>query len=224
MFTSILNTSTGSLAFTDALLCTLVSLAAGAAVAFVYTRKGCHTKSFVATLVLLPSLVQFVIMMVNGNLGVGVAVMGTFSLVRFRSAPGSAKEITAVFLTMAIGLATGMGYLTFAAAITTVTCAAMLVLNFIPFGEGPVKDKDLKITIPEDLDYTQVFDDIFKEYTSRNTLYRVKTTNMGSMYELKYTVTLKDLSKEKEFIDAIRCRNGNLPIICCRPASNSEEL
>lgn len=224
MFTSILNTSTGSLALTDALLCTLVSLVAGVVVSFVYTRKGYHTKSFVATLVLLPALVQFVIMMVNGNLGVGVAVMGTFSLVRFRSAPGSAKEITAVFLTMAIGLATGMGYLTFAAAITIVTCAVMLALNFIPFGEGPIKDKDLKITIPEDLDYTQVFDDIFNQYTSRHTLYRVKTTNMGSMYELKYTVTLKDVLKEKEFIDAIRCRNGNLPITCCRPASNSEEL
>ena len=224
MFTSILNTSSGSLSFTDALWCTLASLAAGIVIAFIYTRKGTYTKSFVTTLVLLPTLVQTVIMMVNGNLGVGVAVLGTFSLVRFRSSPGSAKEISCIFFAMAVGLATGMGYLTFAAGITGVIGLAMLILNFIPIGETKSGERELKITIPEDLDYTEIFDDLFEKYTAHHSLDRVKTTNMGSMYELKYSITLRDSGTEKAFIDEIRCRNGNLPIVSGRPQTVKDEL
>lgn len=196
----------------------------GFVIAFIYTRKGTFTKSFVTTLVLLPTLVQVVIMMVNGNLGVGVAVLGTFSLVRFRSTPGSAKEISCIFFAMAIGLSTGMGFLTFAAGITVVVGLVMLLLNFIPIGEGEPREKELKITIPEDLDYTEIFDDLFTKYTKRNVLERVKTTNMGSMYELKYSITLKDPAMEKAFIDDLRCRNGNLPIVSGRPQTVKDEL
>lgn len=163
-------------------------------------------------------------MMVNGNLGVGVAVLGTFSLVRFRSTPGSAKEISCIFFAMAIGLSTGMGYLTFAAGVTVIVGLVMLILNFIPIGEAEPKEKELKITIPEDLDYTEIFDDLFEKYTKRCTLDRVRTTNMGSMYELKYSMTLRDPAMEKSFIDELRCRNGNLPIVSGRPQTVKDEL
>lgn len=221
MFTTVLGD-----AFTvgGALLCVAVSLALGLLCAFCYMRGATYTKSFVVTLTLLPLLVQVVMMMVNGNLGTGVAVMGAFSLIRFRSVPGSSREILAIFLSMAVGIACGMGYLTFAATVAVIACAAMLLLGVSRFGETPPADKHLRVTIPENLDYTSIFDDLFAEYTKKSELVSVKTTNLGSMYELKYDITLKDLRKEKEFIDQLRCRNGNLTIVCGRASTVREEL
>lgn len=181
-------------------------------------------KSFVMTLVLLPPLVQLVIMMVNGNLGTSVAVLGTFSLVRFRSVAGSSKEIACIFFAMAIGLATGMGFLTFAVMMVVVIGLAFILLEKTKFGEPKANEKDLKISIAENLDYTEIFEDIFKIYTKKCKLERVKTTNLGSMYELDYHIVLKDAAKEKEMIDAIRCRNGNLTIVCGRMQGIQEEL
>lgn len=201
---------------TDMIICSVVALVAGFIVALVCRLTNKHaTKSLLSTLVLLPVTVQIVIMLVNGNLGVGVSVMGAFSLVRFRSIPGTGKEIVCIFFAMAIGLATGTGYIGVAVCATVLISAVMLILNAVlGEGEDSKKARRLRIIIPEDLDFTGVFDDLFEKYTKRAELERVKTTNMGSLFELTYGIILKDVSKEKEFIDKIRCRNGNLTIIC----------
>ena len=210
----------------DFLLCLGVSLALGLIMAAVYMWRNEHTKSFLVTLALLPAVVCVVIMMVNGNIGAGVAVAGAFSLVRFRSAPGSAKEIVTIFLAMGAGLMAGMGYLGFAALFTVIMCVMFVFYNFVASvnAKSEAVNKTIKITIPEDLDYTGVFDDIFAEYTKKNELIMVKTTNMGSMFRLTYNVTLKDASKEKEIIDKIRERNGNLEIMVSKQENRTAEL
>ncbi len=224
MFTSILTDTQGSLTVQNALLCALVSLLLGVLIAVIYGYQGTCSKNFMVTLVMLPVLVQMIIMLVNGNLGTSVAVLGAFSLVRFRSVPGSSKEMAVIFFAMAAGLATGTGYLGFAAVMTVMIGLVFLILERTHFGETKREQKDLRITIAEHLDYTEIFDDIFRKYTNNCRLQRVKTTNLGSMYELEYYITLKDIRQEKEMIDAIRCRNGNLTIICGRRASIQEEL
>lgn len=222
MFTSIL--TSGSLSVAEALICSGTSLVLGLLISLIFMCKGTYTKNFAVTLALLPVIVQIMIMMVNGNLGTAVAILGVFSLVRFRSRPGDSMEILAVMFTMAVGLATGMGYVTFAVLLAVLICIVWLLLFKTPFGEKKKCEKELKITIPEDLDYTGIFDDVFQTYTSQNNLERVKTTNMGSLYELCYHVVIKDAAKEKEMIDAIRCKNGNLPIVCGRIPAKFEEL
>lgn len=176
------------------------------------------------TLALLPAMVQIVIMLVNGNLGTGIAVLGAFSLVRFRSAPGSAREIGAIFFAMAIGLSTGMGYIGYSVLFLLVIGLATILIAISKFGEVSSEEKDLKITIPENLDYTGIFDDLFSKYTNTVKLLQVKTSNMGSLYELHYRITLADPAREKKFIDEIRCRNGNLNICCGRIPVRSDEL
>ena len=207
------------------ILCIGVSLALGLLLAAVYMWKNEYTGSFLISLALLPAVVCVVIMMVNGNIGAGVAVAGAFSLVRFRSAPGSAKEILAIFLAMGTGLIAGMGYLGYAALFTVIMGVVFLLCNVL---ENTVKNlavhKTVKITIPEDLDYTGAFDGIFAEYTKKYELVRVKTTNMGSMFRLTYDVTLKDSSLEKEMIDRIRERNGNLEITVSKQETKITEL
>ncbi len=212
------------------MLSMLVSLILGALIGMFYTFRNTYTKSFVITLALLPAIVQTVIMLVNGNVGTGVAVMGAFSLVRFRSAPGSAKEITSIFLAMAVGLATGTGYLVFAALFTVVICVVNMLYTVTKFGEPKRHscERELRVTIPESLDYTGVFDDLFQKYTESCELTRVRTSNLGSLYKLDYIITLKDVALEKMFIDELRCRNGNLEITCGklsdRALSNPDEL
>lgn len=208
------------------LLCIAVSLVLGLIVAASYTWRTGYTKSFAMTLALLPSVVCVVIMMVNGNIGAGVAVAGAFSLVRFRSAQGSAKEILAIFLAMGTGLITGMGYLGFAALFTLIMCAVFMLYNAFAKDSNTASKlrKTLKITIPEDLDYSGVFDDIFSEYTKDSELIKIKTTNMGSMFRLTYNITLKDIAKEKQMIDKIRERNGNLEIMVSKQETRSAEL
>lgn len=173
---------------------------------------------------MLPAIVQMVIMLVNGNLGTGVAVMGAFSLIRFRSAPGSAKDICSIFLAMAVGIATGTGYILIAFIFTLILCGINLIYINLPFIKGINGEKELKITIPESLDYSGVFDDLFAEYTKKSELVLVKTSNMGSLYKLSYIIVMKDSANEKEFIDKLRCRNGNLEISCGRPVSEVEQL
>ena len=209
----------------DFLLCLGVSLFLGLIMTAAYMFKNEHTKSFLITLALLPAVVCVVIIMVNGNIGAGVAVAGAFSLVRFRSAPGSAKEIVTIFLAMGAGLIAGMGYLGFAALFTVIMCAMFLIYNAVADNaKSEAVNKTVKITIPEDLDYTGVFDDIFYEYTKKTELVKVKTTNMGSMFRLTYNVTLRDATKEKEMIDRIRERNGNLEILVSRQENRTAEL
>lgn len=224
MFTSILSSVEGNLTMQNGLLCTVVSVVLGVLIAVIYMQQGNYSKNFVVTLAMMPVLVQVVIMLVNGNVGTSVAVLGTFGLVRFRSVPGTSREIANIFFAMAVGLATGMGYLTFSVAMVVVIGGMFLLLGKTSFGERKYNEKDLRITIAEDLDYTNIFEDIFAEYTSKSSLEQVKTTNLGSMYELKYHITLKDAKKEKEMIDQLRCRNGNLTIICGKRSTLQEEL
>ena len=211
---------------TDFLICLGCSLILGLIMAFAYMYRTRYTKSFVITLALLPAVVCVVIMMVNGNVGTGVAVAGAFSLVRFRSVPGTAKEICMLFLAMGAGLIAGMGYLGFAALFTVIMSLIFLLYNLLDFGTKKNADtyKTFSITIPEDLDYTGIFDDIFLDYTVSHELARVKSTNMGSMFKLTYNVVLKDAAKEKEMIDKLRCRNGNLEITVSRQETTVTEL
>ena len=211
---------------TDFMLCLGFSLVLGLVMAFAYMYRTRYTKSFVVTLALLPAVVCVVIMLVNGNVGTGVAVAGAFSLVRFRSAPGTAKEICTLFLAMGAGLISGMGYLGFAVLFTVVMCAVFVLYNRLDFGskKNAATYKTFTITIPEDLDYSSIFDDIFSEYTSAYDLSRVKTTNMGSMFRLTYNVTLRNPAQEKEMIDKLRCRNGNLEITVSKQETTTSEL
>lgn len=212
-FSSIIGTQITLATF---LICTAVSLVLGVLTALVYKHKNHCSQSFAITLAVLPAIVQVVIMLVNGNIGAGVAVAGAFSLVRFRSAPGTAKEIGAIFLAMAIGLATGMGYVTLAVLFFAIIGGFMLILNLIKFGDGDENERTLKITIPENLDYDGIFDDLFTQYTKKASLEKVKTTNMGTLYELQYNIILKSAEIPKQFIDELRCRNGNLNITCSK--------
>ncbi|WP_206425671.1 DUF4956 domain-containing protein [Ruminococcus sp. Marseille-P6503] len=204
------------------ILYTLISLALGAVVALVFRYKNKVSKGFSITLAMLPAIVQVVIMLVNGNIGTGVAVMGAFSLVRFRSVPGNARDICSIFLAMAIGLAMGTGYALIAVIFTAILCAANLIYSSIPIGDKS-GEKQLIITIPESLDYSDIFDDLFEKYTSDCKLVNVKTTNMGSLFKLTYKLTLKNGASEKALIDDLRCRNGNLEISCGQPVSQPYE-
>ena len=212
-----------TLTVSNFLLSFAISLALGFVIAGLYMFRSHYSKSFVMTLVMLPAVVQVVILLVNGNLGVGVAVAGTFSLVRFRSVPGTAREITSIFLAMAVGLAAGMGYLGIAVLLVVVLGAVSMILTITSFGDQRNR-KDLRITIPESLNYTDVFDDILKSYTKNWELVQVKTTNMGSLYKLTYQIEMKDTSEEKKMIDELRCCNGNLEISCMTSSFGKEEL
>ena len=211
---------------TQFLLCVGVALVLGLVIALSYMYRTRYTRSFVVTLAMLPAVVCVVIMMVNGNVGAGVAVAGAFSLVRFRSVPGTAREIGTIFLAMGAGLVCGMGYLAYAALFTVLLCAVFMVYSLLDMGTKKNAEtyKVLNITIPEDLDYTIVFDDIFRAYTTEHELVRVKTTNMGSLFRLTYHVALRDPEKEKDMIDSIRCRNGNLEISVSRQETVVTEL
>ena len=200
-------------------LCTAVSLVLGLATAGLAMFRSKYSKSFVLALAALPAMVQIIIMMVNGNIGAGVAVAGAFGLIRFRSAPGSAKEIGLVFLATAVGLATGMGYVAVAAVFFLVVAAFLLILTLTGFGAKGDNERELRITIPENLDYDGLFDDLFQKYAKSAELDRVKTSNMGTLYELTYRIVLRDEHETKAFLDEIRTRNGNLNITCGKPVS-----
>lgn len=224
LFDSIFEKS--NLAVGNFVLCMFVSLVIGMVMAWTYRYQTKYTQSFVMTLAMLPAVISVVIMMVNGNVGAGVAVAGAFGLVRFRSLPGTAKEIGAIFMAMAAGLITGMGYLGYALLYTFIVCSMTLLFTVTSFGRNweEERKKVLRMTIPEDLDYTGVFDDLFISFTQSCELIQVKTANMGSLFKLTYHVTLKDPMKEKEFIDQLRCRNGNLEVALSRQETTGMEL
>ena len=206
------------------LLCTVCSLAFGLGIAFVYMFRNPYSKSLAVTLAILPVLVQIVIMFVNGNVGAGVAVAGAFSLVRFRSLPGNARDIGCLFFAMAIGIATGMGYVFYALLFLLIVGGAYLLLTQSRFAQKNADMCVLRITIPENLDYENLFDDVFSNFTASAELDRVKTTNMGSLYELTYMVRLKGSAMSKAFLDELRCRNGNLNITLSRELRDEKEL
>lgn len=209
-FASIL--SNGEFTGTTLAVSTAVAIACGLIIALSYMMKNRCSKSFAITLVLLPAIVELVIILVNGNIGAGVAVAGAFSLVRFRSAAGKGQEITSIFLSMAVGLATGMGYVGVALMFTILICAVSYVLNLVRFGQENDSVRMLHITVPENLDYEGRFDDLFEKYLKTYEYESVKTTNMGSLYKITLNVALKDKVSTKEFLDELRTRNGNLDI------------
>lgn len=208
------------------LLCVGASLVIGLVLCVLMLWHARPSAGFAITLATLPAVVCVVIMMVNGNVGTGVAVAGTFSLVRFRSAPGTAREICAIFLAMAAGLIAGMGYLGYAVLCTLVLGGAELLFRMLSAKAdgGASLYKTLHITIPEDLDYTGVFDPVLEQYAARSELKQVKTTNMGSLFKLTYDLTLRDGGQEKALIDALRQRNGNLEISLCQQETGAAGL
>jgi hypothetical protein len=223
MLDSIFSGASGEATLAEALLSLLLSLALGFVISCVYRWKNDHSPTLTLGIVLLPAIVQAVIMLVNGSLGTGLAVMGAFTLVRFRSVAGSAKDITCIFFAMAAGLAMGMGYALYAVLFTAVIGGAYFLLSNLRYGEKATV-KTLRITIPEDLEYEGIFDDIFQTHVSKAELCTVKTTNLGSLFELQYRVILKDDTKQKALIDEIRCRNGNLAVVLGKAPSGKEEL
>lgn len=224
MFETIFTNTTTGLTISSVSICFLTSIILGVICALVHVYTDKYSRSFAVTLALLPLLVQVVIMLVNGNLGTSVAILGAFSLIRFRSMPGSSRELLSIFLTMAIGLAVGTGYITFAILFTIVACLVILVLSKLKFGENSRNERILKITIPENLDYPNVFSSVLNKYTDRNQLEKIKTTNMGSLFELTYSIKLKNKIDEKSFIDELRILNDNLNIALHIIDSNITEL
>ena len=212
MFNSII---TVPITLTQFVICIITALVLGVLASVVFTLKNSHSGSLVMSIALLPAVVAVVIMLVNGNVGAGLAVAGTFALVRFRSVQGSAREITGLFFAVSLGLACGMGYVALAVVFFVMFSAALLLLTAVHFGESGGA-RQLKITIPENLEYEGLFDDLFEKYTTSHELVRVRTTNMGTLYELTYNINLKDRNISKKFVDELRCRNGNLNIICGR--------
>src|SRR5574344_831553 len=209
MFNSIIS---GTLTLTSVLICIIAAIILGVIIAFVHMKTSQYTKNFVITLSILPLLVSVVMMMVNGNLGTSVAILGAFSLIRFRSLPGNSREIASIFWSMRIGLSIGMGQIYFAALITFIVSILMLFFYKTKFGENNSNEQELKIIIPEDLDYENVFDEVLKKYTDSYSLTKIETINMGSLFELKYIVKLKKEVNSRDFINDLRIRNGNLKI------------
>ena len=222
MLKSLFNSTSSSVELWAILICTLVSIVLGVIVAYTHKKTSKYSKNFLITLAILPVLVQTVMIMVNGNLGTSVAIVGAFSLVRFRSIPGTSKEILSVFFAMAIGLATGMGHVFFACIMTILVSLAIILFNKAKFFDLNPNTKMLKIVIPENLDYTNMFDDIFDKFVKDKKLEKVKMTNMGSLFELSYRITFKNDINEKEFIDELRVRNGNLKIILSHELDGTE--
>jgi hypothetical protein len=227
MFDSIFSTSATAttIALVPLVTGVAVALALGLALALIYCYRSRYTKSFLITLATLPAIVAVVIMMVNGNLGAGVAVAGAFSLVRFRSVPGQARDISFIFLAMAIGLVCGMGYVGYAMLICAILGGANFVLQLVGFGgQGSRLDRTIRIMVPEDLDFVGLFDEVLGSYTTSYDLAQVKTTNMGSLYKLVYNVQLRDAGSVRNLIDDLRCRNGNLEVAISYQETNADEL
>ena len=222
MFNSIFDSTTTGLSITTGLICAGVALLLGVVIAITHMKTSQTTKGFLTTLATLPLLVMAVMIMINGNLGTSIAILGAFSLIRFRSIQGQAKDLLSVFFAMMIGLACGMGHVLFAVVITIISVIAIAFFTYTHFLEPNKKQRVLKIMVPEDLDYEEVFDEIFAKYTSRVDLVQMKTMNMGSLYKLTYDITMKNGVKEKEFLDEIRVKNCNLKVLLSHPCMEEE--
>lgn len=224
MLESILTETEATVTMGSALICIAVAFLMGGVISFIHKLTTKTTPNFLLTLTILPALVQIVIFLVNGNLGTAFAVAGAFSLVRFRSMPGNSKEILSIFWAMATGLGLGMGYVVYTVITTIIIAFIVLIVTNITNKITDLSERKLKIIIPENLDYEELFKDLLEKYTDKNELRKVKTTNMGSMYELCYIVSMKKNIKEKEFLDEIRCRNGNMLVMLERRELGEVEL
>ena len=216
MFESILSVESGTFSITNELICLGVALILGILIALTHAAEGRTNKKFLVAIAVLPMLVQVVITMVNGNLGTSVAILGAFSLIRFRSIRSNARQLLSVFFAMAIGLALGMGQVLFAAVFTVIICLVLLIASKLHFAEHS-QVKELKIVVPEDLNYEKTFDKIFDKYTDSCKLIQSTTTNMGSLYELKYEVEMKSDTSGRDMMEEIRAKNGNLKVALSIP-------
>ena len=222
MFNTIFDSTSTGLDITTGLIAAGVALLLGIVIAITHMKTSQTTKGFLTTLATLPVLVMSVMIMINGNLGTSIAILGAFSLIRFRSIQGQAKELLSVFFAMAIGLACGMGHILFASVVTLIGVIAILFFSYTHFLEPNKNQRVLKIVIPEDMDYEEVFEETFKKYTTNAELVRMKTMNMGSLYKLTYDITLRSNIKEKEFLDEIRVKNCNLKVLLSHPCLEEE--
>ena len=222
MFNTIFDNTTAGLEITTALIAAGVAVLLGLAIAVTHAKTTQTTKGMLITLAVLPVLVMAVMIMINGNLGTSIAILGAFSLIRFRSMEGRAKDLLAIFAAMMIGLACGMGHILFGAVITAIYIVAVILFSCTRLLEPDRHERILKIVVPEDLDYNEAFESILQKYTSRHRLVRMKTINMGSLYKLTYEVKMRQGIKEKEFIDEIRVKNCNLKILLSEPCCEEE--
>ena len=223
MLGSIFSEAVSTITTANCLICIGAAIVLGILISVTHKLTTKTTVNFLLTLSLLPLLVFAVILLVNGNLGTSLAVAGAFSLIRFRSMAGTSKELISVFWAMAVGLALGMGYVIFSVVITLIVSVIMFISSKI-INRKDLEERKLKIIIPENLDYEEIFNDIFEKYLNKSELEKVKTTNMGSMYELQYMVSLKNGVNQKEFLDEIRVRNGNMLVMIERPELIEEVL
>ncbi len=222
-----LTTTDVSLKLSSSLLCILVALLLGLVISIVYlsiTPKNSQSPNLALSLVVLPTIVAVVILLIGSNIARAFSMAGVFALVRFRSIPGDSKDVTFVFMTVAAGLSAGLGYITFGAALTIILCLTVFIISKLGFGVSKQDDMRLRIIIPEDMNYQGAFDDLFDKYTKHCKLHKVRTTNLGTLFELTYHVTLKDTKVQKEFIDELRSRNGNLNIQLNTKESNDMQL
>ncbi|MFC5702618.1 DUF4956 domain-containing protein [Cohnella faecalis] len=216
-------TESSTLTLTDALLTIFISIALGAIISFTYMRTQVgYTQNFALTMIVLPAIVAIIILLIGSNIARAFSLAGAFSIIRFRSAPGDPKDIAFVLFTMAAGLACGVGSFGYAVLFTIILCLLMFVLKVTKFGSKKATQKLLKVTIPENLGYEEAFDEIFKKFNIDYELRKVRTTELGSLYELVYAVTIDHLTNQKEFLDAVRCRNGNLDITLTMSPTTSE--
>ena len=215
IFKSIIDSDKG-ITVQNFIICLVAAAVLGFVISLVHMYRTKYSQSFAITLALLPSLVAVIILMVNGNIGTGIAVAGAFSLTRFRSQPGTGREISSIFFAMVTGLACGTGYIALAVVFVLVIGALSMFYLVTGFGAQNAGTKELSVVIPENLDYCEIFDDLFTRYTDSHELVRTRTTNMGSMYKLKYEVSMKKDASEKKFMDEIRTRNGNLEVMLGR--------
>ena len=222
MFNTIFDTSATGLDIKTALIAAGAALLLGIMLAITHMKTSQTTKGFLVTLATLPLLVMAVMIMINGNLGTSIAILGAFSLIRFRSLQGRAKDLLAIFFAMMIGLACGMGHILFGTVITVIAIVAILLFTYMHILEPDRHERVLKIVIPEDMDYEEVFTDIFKKYTSRHRLVKMKTMNLGSLYKLTYDVKMRHGVKEKDFLDEIRVKNCNLKVLLSEPCCEEE--
>ena len=210
-----------SFTLTSFLVCLAAALVCGLITCFAASYRTDATKSYRTSLLLIPMIVTTVILMVNGSIGTGIAVAGTFSLVKFRSIPGDAKQIVSIFLAVASGLACACGYVALAILFTIIVAAVMCIIAAVPMADD--RKLMLQVLVPENLNYMTEFNDLFSKYTKRHGLSKVKTTQMGSLYKLYYSIEMNDGSQIKEFMDEIRCRNGNLEVMVCSLAESASE-
>lgn len=221
------NTSDGTLTFGSTLLIVLSALALGIGISLVYMythKKEVYTSGFIIALIMLPAIIAMIILLVGNNVARAFSLAGAFSLIRFRSAPGNSKDIAYVFFTLGVGLACGMGYIAYGALFALILCLTMIILTKVKFGANRSQSMNLKIVIPENMDYNGVFDEVLGDYTSVYKLSKIKTAEFGSLFEITYAIILKNMADSKQFIDRLRCLNGNLNVALIVKDQNEEAL